>query len=129
MGGRGSFDSKSGTIPVENRKYHQIGEFNGIKIIDSSHFKNGKPPVMSNTKNTAYAIWSQTAGKIKQVAFYKNHVLQKQIDIDGRKSHWHKAGQGEDGDIGRVSHDPDNTFQLSKSQWKLVKELSKWKKG
>lgn len=128
MGGRGAFDSKTGTIPVENRKYHQVGEFNGIKIIESDHFINGKPPVMSNTKNTAYAIWSKTAGKIKQIAFYKNHVLYKQIDIDGAKSHWHNVKIGSDGQIGRVSHVPENVFKLSASQWKLVKVLSKWRK-
>lgn len=128
MGGRGSYDPKTGTIPVENRKYRQIGTFNGIKIIESDHFKNGKPPVMSNTKNTAYAVWSNTAGRIKHVLFYKNHVLTKTIDLDGSKSHWHNVKVNKDGEIGRIPHDPENVFKPSASQWKLIKALTKWRK-
>lgn len=128
MGGRGSFDVRSGSISVENRMCHQIGEYNGIKILDSDHFKNGRPPVMSNTKNTAYAIWSSTAGRIKQVLFYKNHIPYKQIDIQGSLSHWHKVKVGTDGEIGRISHDSENVFKPTKSQWKLIKALSKWRK-
>lgn len=128
MGGRGSFDTKSESIPVENRKYQQIGKYNGITIIDSTHFKNGRSPVMSNTPNTAYAVWSQTAGRIKQVIFYKDHIPYKQIDIQGPSSHWHKIEVGSDGQIGRISHDPDNVFKLSKSELKLIIALAKWRK-
>lgn len=129
MGGRGAFNHKAGFIPVENRRYKQIGEFNGIKIIDSDTIKNGKTPVMSNTANTAYAIWSQTAGRIKSILFYKKHILYKEIDIMGTKSHWHNVSVDKTtGEIGRTTHDKSNTFKLSKSQWKLVKVLSKWRK-
>lgn len=129
MGGRGSFDVINQCIPIENQQYTKIGSYNGIKIIEGITMKNGKPPVMSNTANTVYAVWSNTAGRIKHVLFYKNHVLVKAIDIDGDKSHWHNVYiNSATGEIGRKTHDKKNTFDLSPSQWKLVNVLSKWKK-
>lgn len=65
---------------------------------------------------------------IKQVLFYKNHIPYKQIDIQGSHSHWHKVKVGADGEIGRISHDPENVFKPTKSQWKLINALSKWRK-
>lgn len=129
MGGRGSFNKEAKSIPIENRQYTQIGSFNGIKIIDGITIKNGKPPVMSNTANTVYAVWSKNAKRIKHVLYYKDHVLYKAVDLDGAQSHWHKVYiDSTTGEIGRKTHDKDNIFALSPSQWKLVNTLNKWKK-
>lgn len=129
MGGRGSFDHSSGTIPIEHREYVEIGTIEGIKIIEGISTKNGKTPVMSNSADTAYAVWSETAGKIKHVFYYKDHVLYKAIDLEGSKSHWHHVTvDKETGKIGRISHDPDNVKQLLASQWELVRTLERWRK-
>lgn len=129
MGGRGSFNKISDNIPIENRQYRQIGFLNGIKIIEGITIKNGRPPVMSNSANTVYAVWSSTAGRIKHVLFYKNHVLYKAVDLEGGNSHWHSVRIDPiTFVIGRVSHDSRNIHELSASQWKLVKMLEKWKR-
>lgn len=87
IGGRGAFDISSQCIPLERRQYHQIGSHNGIKIIEGITINNAKTPVMSNTANTAYAIWSQNANRITSILFYRNHILYKQIDVDASNSH------------------------------------------
>jgi hypothetical protein len=129
MGGRGSYDHSAECIPIEKREYVQIGSFNGIKILEGITIKNGKPPVMSNTADTVYAIWSDTAKCIKSVLYYKNHVLYKAIDIVGEKSHWHNVKiNASTGEIGRKTHDHQNFHELSETQWKLVNQLMEWKK-
>ncbi|MGN0222850.1 MAG: hypothetical protein ACI4AM_02360 [Muribaculaceae bacterium] len=128
MGGRGSFDFTTNSIPLENRQYVYLDSFNGIKIIKGITIKNGKPPVMSNTANTAYAVWSDTAARIKHILFYRDHILYKAIDIEGEDSHWHNVSiDSATGVIGRTTHNRKNTFEPSSSEWKLVKALEKWK--
>ena len=78
MGGRGSFDTKTMSIPVENRKYQTLDVIDGIKIIEDFESGNGKTPVMSNTANTTYALWSESAGRIKHIFYYKDHILHYQ---------------------------------------------------
>lgn len=129
MGGRGSYDPVTQSIPVENRKYREMDVIDGIKIISDIESKNGKTPVMSNTANTIYAVYSEAAGRIKHLFFYKNHTLEYAIDIEGDKSHGHKIYvDKEAGIIGRKSHSKDNLYPLNDEQWKLVKKIMKWHK-
>ncbi len=129
MGGRGSFDAETQTIPVENRKYRELDVIDGIKVIENTERKNGPTPIMSNTADTAYAVYSETAGRIKHVFFYQDHVLKYEIDIEGDKSHSHKVFIDKDtGEIGRKKHNNANTFELTTKEWELVKKLMLWKK-
>lgn len=129
MGGRGAVDPETDRIPLDKRRYVQIGTANGLKVIEDPVAKNGKTPVMSNTPNTAYAVYSQKAGRIKHVFFYKNHVLKIAIDLDDAGPHWHKVFLNPDGTIGRKTHDKSNTFQLKPNQLKYIKGLYTWKKS
>lgn len=129
MGGRGSFDHKTSYIPIDNREYRQIGSFGDIEIIEGIYTTNGKTPVLSNSPNSIYAVWSQKAHRIKHVFYYKDHILRKQIDIEGPKSHWHNiAINPQTGEIGRISHDPSNVHEPTNEMWNIINNLSKWKK-
>lgn len=129
MGGRGSFDKATMSIPVENRKYVTLDVVDGIKIIADLESGNGKTPVMSNTANTVYAVWSEKAGRIKHVFFYKNHMLYYAIDLEGKKSHAHNVYVNpETGEIGRKTHSKSNYLELSPKDWNIVNNLEKWTK-
>lgn len=129
MGGRGTFDHASQSIPLENREYTPIGKYGNISIIEGITTTNGKTPVMSNSANSVYAVYSQDAGRIKHIFYYENHILKKAIDLEGSKSHWHKVSfDPATGQIGRLSHDKGNFFKPDDEMWKLIKTLSKWKK-
>ncbi len=129
MGGRGSYDQSSNSIPFANREYSLIGTYGNIQIIEGIKSKNGKTPVMSNGKNSVYAVWSETVGCIKHVFYYKNHVLYKAVDLEGAKSHWHKVNVNpETGEIGRISHDKENVFKPTPEMWDMINHLMKWKK-
>ncbi|MBQ8655848.1 MAG: hypothetical protein IJ527_02135 [Prevotella sp.] len=129
MGGRGSFDKATMSIPVEKRKYKTLDVVDGIKIIEDFESSNGKTPVMSNTANTIYAVWSGTAGRIKHIFYYKNHVLYYSIDLEGKNSHAHNVYvDPKTGKIGRKTHSNGNHLELSTKEWNLVKKLEKWTK-
>lgn len=87
MGSRGAYDKDAQCIPLERREFIQIGTFKNLKIIESIKASNGPTPVMSNSPNAVYAVWSDTACRIKKVYFYKKHILVKEIDLEGSKSH------------------------------------------
>lgn len=130
MGGRGSFDVMTQSIPVENRKYTTLDVLNGVKVIQDIESGNGKTPVMSNTADTVYAVYSEKAGRIKHIFFYENHVLKFSIDLEGDKSHGHKIYVNpKTGEIGRKSHSKDNIQKLTAKQWEMVKLFGKWKKN
>ncbi len=129
MGGRGSFDKATMSIPVQNRKYKTLDVVDGIKIIEDFESGNGKTPVMSNTADTVYAVWSQSAGRIKHVFFYKNHVLYYSIDLEGKNSHAHNVFVNpKTGEIDRKTHSKDNYLELSPKEWNIVNKLEKWTK-
>lgn len=129
MGGRGSFDETTMSIPVQNRKYKTLDVVDGIKIIEDFETLNGKTPVMSNTANTVYAVYSNKAGRIKHIFYYKDHILHYQIDIEGNKSHAHNVYVNpKTGEIGRKTHSKENYFELNQNQWNIVNNLAKWKK-
>ena len=84
---------------------------------------------MSNTANTVYAVWSESAGRIKHIFYYKDHVLYYSIDLEGKKSHAHNVYVNPKiGEIGRKTHSKDNYLELSDKEWIIVNKLSKWKK-
>jgi hypothetical protein len=117
------------SIPVQNRKYKTLDVVDGIKIIEDFESGNGKTPVMSNTADTVYAVWSQSAGRIKHVFFYKNHVLYYSIDLEGKNSHAHNVFVNpKTGEIGRKTHSKDNYLELSPKEWNIVNKLEKWTK-
>lgn len=129
MGGRGSFDKTTMSIPVENRKYKTLDIVEGIKVIEDFESGNGKTPVMSNSSNTKYAVWSESAGRIKHIFYFKNHVLYYSIDLEGANSHAHNVYvDPKTGNIGRKSHSKDNRLELSAKEWYIVNKLSKWTK-
>ena len=130
MGGRGSFDKATQSIPLENREYREIGRIGDIKVIEGIKTTNGKTPVMSNSANSIYGVYSQTAGRITHIFYYENHILVKAIDIDGAKSHWHKVFYNPaTGEIGRLSHDPGNCEKPDPEMWNLINTVSKWRKS
>jgi hypothetical protein len=129
MGGRGSFDRATMSIPVENRKYNTLDVVDGIKIIEDYESGNGKTPVMSNTADTVYAVWSESAGRIKHIFYYKDHFLYYSIDLEGKNSHAHKVFVNKNtGEIGRKTHDKNNYYELSPKEWNIVSKLMKWTK-
>lgn len=128
MGGRGAYDPQTESIPIERREYKEIGQCCGMKILEGTA-SNGKSPVISNTANTAYAIYSNRAGRIKQVCYYDNHILVKQIDLEGAASHWHQCTTNPlNGEIGRTPHDYSNSFPPTPDMWVLIHQLEAWHK-
>ena len=129
MGGRGSFDKATMLIPVQNRKYKTLDVVDGIKIIEDFESGNGKTPVMSNTANTVYAVWSKSAGRIKHIFYYKDHFLYYAIDMEGKNSHSHNVFVNhKTGIIGRKTHKKSNIFELKPEEWIIVNKLAKWQK-
>jgi hypothetical protein len=129
MGGRCSFDYNTMSIPVQNRKYKTLDVIDGVKIIEDFESGNGKTPVMSNTADTTYAVWSESAGRIKHIFYFKDHVLYYAIDLEGDKSHAHHVYMDpKTGEIGRKTHDKNNWEELSAKEWVLVNKLGKWTK-
>ena len=129
MGGRGSFDKATMSIPVQNRKYKTLDVVDGIKIIEDFESGNGKTPVMSNTANTVYAVWSKSAGRIKHIFYYKDHFLYYAIDMEGKNSHSHNVFVNhKTGIIGRKTHKKSNIFELKPEEWIIVNKLAKWQK-
>ena len=127
MGGRGSFDKATMLIPVQNRKYKTLDVVDGIKIIEDFESGNGKTPVMSNTANTVYAVWSKSAGRIKHIFYYKDHFLYYAIDMEGKNSHSHNVFVNhKTGIIGRKTHKKSNIFELKPEEWIIVNKLAKW---
>ncbi len=129
MGGRGSFDKATMSIPVENRKYKTLDVVDDIEIIEDFESGNGKTPAMSNKANVVYALWSESAGRIKHIFYFKNHVLYYSIDMEGKNSHAHNVYvDPKTGEIGRKTHDKNNRLELSPKEWNVVNKLEKWTK-
>ncbi len=122
MGDRGSYSAdygKSGGIPLENRKYSEVGRIGNIKVIQSDETSNNHTPTFSNTKNTTYFAYSKERDKIEHVYYYRNHRLYKSVDFkEGEIPHTHYWSPS--GMVGRKRHDKRNTFELSDRDKRLM---------
>jgi hypothetical protein len=127
MGGRGAFDpnmGRTGGIPVENRRYSEIGTIDNIKIIQCDIFSNNPTTTYSNTANTTYYSYSKEKGIIVHIYYFKNHRLTKSVDFDkDEKPHAHYWNSKI---VGRKKHDKHNTFELSDRDKRLMNKALKW---
>lgn len=129
MGGRGSYNYSTGSIPIENRFFEQIGMLDGIKVLRHKTNAGKSTPVMSNTANTAYAVFSKKENKITSLYFYKNHTLYRSVDIEdnGHAHAHHWEYNPKTGIITRKRHDSSNIFPLTSKETNLVNNARKWK--
>lgn len=127
MGGRGSFDpnmGRTGGIPLENRKYSEIGMIDGIKIIQCDAFRNNPTTTYSNTSNTTYYSYSKERHRIEHIYYFRNHRLVKSVDFEeGRSPHVHYWNSKV---VGRKRHDKHNTHELSDRDTRLMNNAIKW---
>ncbi len=129
MGGRGSFDpnmGRTGGIPIEHRKYSEIGQIDNIKIIQCDAFKNNPTTTYSNTANTTYYSYSKERGVIEHIYYFKNHKLVKSVDFeDGKDPHTHYWNSNI---VGRKKHDRRNRHELSARDKRLMDKAIQWNK-
>lgn len=129
MGSRGTFDpnmGRTGGIPVQNRKYSEIGKIGNIKIIQCDAFSNNPTTTYSNTANTTYFSYSKENGKIEHIYYFKNHKLVKSVDFGkGEEPHAHYWNTNV---VGRKKHDTHNIHGLSDRDTRLMKIALKWNK-
>lgn len=129
MGSRGSFDphmGRTGGIPIENRKYSEIGMIDNIKIIQCDAFSNNPTTTYSNTANTTYYSYSKENGKIEHIYYFKNHKLFKSVDFGkGEEPHAHYWNSNV---VGRKKHDKHNIHDLSDRDKRLMNKALKWNK-
>lgn len=130
MGDRGSYSSgygKTGGIPLDQRKFSEVGKIGGIKVIQSDESKNNHTPTYSNTKNTTYFAYSKERDRIEHIYYYRNHRLYKSVDFkEGETPHvhyWNSSGM-----VGRKRHDKNNSFKLSDRDKRLMKLAKSFKK-
>lgn len=127
MGGRGAFYKSGGSgIAKEYREYSTISQIGRIKVVIWEAGKNNATINFSNTPNTTYYSCSKERMRIEKIYFYRNHRLYKSIDLDIDKGtphvHYWKEGKS----VGRKSHDPNNVFQLSGRDARLVRQAQEW---
>ncbi len=129
MGSRGSFDpnmGRTGGIPIENRKYIEIGKIGKIKIIQCNVFKNNPTTTYSNTSSTTYYSYSKEKGVIEHIYYFKNHKLVKSVDLGkGEEPHSHYWNGNI---VGRKKHDKHNMHELSDRDKRLMDKALKWNK-
>lgn len=127
MGGRGAFDpnmGRTGGIPVENRKYSEIGKIDNIKIIQCDEYSNNPTTIYSNTANTVYYSYSKENGRIEHIYYFKNHKLVKSVDFkENEVPHVHCWNNKM---VGRKKHDKHNHFDLSDRDKRLMNKALKW---
>ncbi len=130
MGDRGSYSSgygKTGGIPLDQRKFSEVGKIGGIKVIQSDESKNNHTPTYSNTKNTTYFAYSKERDRIEHIYYYRNHRLYKSVDFkEGETPHVHYWSSS--GMVGRKRHDKNNSFKLSNRDKRLMKLAKSFKK-
>lgn len=130
MGDRGSYSysyGKTGGIPLDQRKFSEVGKIGGIKVIQSDESKNNHTPTYSNTKNTTYFAYSKERDRIEHIYYYRNHRLYKSVDFkEGETPHVHYWSSS--GMVGRKRHDKNNSFKLSDRDKRLMKLAKSFKK-
>ena len=126
MGGRGAFERSGGQgIAKEEREYSTISQIGRIKVVQWDNGTNNRTITYSNTPNTTYYSYSKENGRIEHVYFYRDHRLYKSIDMkSGETPHVHYWREGQT--VGRKSHDPNNHFELSGRDTRLVKQAQEW---
>ena len=126
MGGRGAFKASGGHgINKEYREYSTVSQIGRIKVVQWDQGTNNRTITYSNTPNTTYYSYSKENGRIEHVYFYRDHRLYKSIDMkSGETPHVHYWREGQT--VGRKSHDPNNHFELSGRDTRLVKQAQEW---
>lgn len=126
MGGRGAFEKSGGSgIAKEYREYSTISQIGRIKVVQWDKGINNKTINYSNTPNTTYYSYSTRYNRIEKIYFFRNHRLYKSIDMKLNETphvHYWKEGKS----VGRKSHDPNNVFQLSGRDARLVRQAQDW---
>ena len=83
MGGRGAFldvDTKDFRFVLNGQTFVNIGEVDGVKVLQRVKPYSVKAPEYSHTENRIYAIVQD--GKLKHLSFYdENHKQYKVIDF------------------------------------------------
>ena len=131
MGSRGKFEDSGLTgISPELREYSEIDRIDGHKVLRWDAGKNNRSPVYSNTPDTIYYSYSSKRKCIEKILFFKDHRLVKSIDMEkgNNPAHVHKWSHA-GSQVGRIPHDPNNIFKLSREDMKFYLKAKSWNDG
>lgn len=140
MGGNGSYSKAHGGMSIAKRTHVDTNyRIDGHKVLVlSDNPSHSKVPMNSNSKSPIYMIAkSNKQGElsITAVAIYENHKAAKVIDLkfdkdgkskeyaNGKGTHMHSWKEDNDGDIGRKSHDKENTYPVETQYKALIKKI------
>ncbi len=151
MGGNGASDyyRKYALDIYDGDRFKQVGMIGNNKVVSTSVHDNTSIPMNSFNSKMYYVTSPKDSTKIVAIAFYsgRTHKIVKSIDLEYDKSgnfipykvvkhkgkvkaigtHVHKwPGNKEKGDVGRKSHDKNNSFEPTKSDMKFIKKALKY---
>lgn len=140
MGGNGSYSKEHGVVPVAKRSHTDTNlRVDGHKVLvlteNNSH---AKIPMNSNSESPIYLIAKVNKHgelTISSVAIYEHHKAAKVIDLkfdkdgksmsydNGKGAHMHNWQENNNGDMGRKSHDKNNTYPVEGKYKELVEKI------
>ena len=151
MGGNGASDYyRKYTLDIyDGERFKQVGMIGNNKVVTTNVKKNTSIPMNSFESKMYYITSPNNPNQIVAIAFYsgRTHKIVKSIDLEYDKSgnlipykvvkhkgknkaigtHVHKwPGNKEKGDVGRKSHDKNNSFEPTKSDMKFIKKALKY---
>ncbi len=147
MGGNGAYQAYlAGTLTTYNgKRYCQIGEIEGIKVIVVEGYPLDSTPMNSFTSSMYYIASIHEPSKISVIAFYDDsHTLIKTIDIEylpdgtvkpykpkegktkGSGTHVHFWPGNTQGGAGRKSGKAGSHYEPSESDWVYINKALKY---
>ena len=151
MGGNGASDHyrKLALDIYDGERFKQVGMIGNNKVVTTNVKTNTSIPMSSFESKMYYVTSPNDSTKIVAIAFYsgRTHKIVKSIDLKYDKlgnlipykvvkhkgknkpigTHVHKwPGNKEKGDVGRKSHDKNNSFEPTKSDLKFIKKALKY---
>ncbi len=141
MGGNGSYSKLLGAVPIAKRTHTDTNHrVDGHKVLlQTSNKLQLKTPMNSNSESPIYLIGSKNKHtgdiQISTIAIYKNHRISKTIDLifdkegkvvkynNGNGSHAHQWQTDDKGNLGRKSHDHENTLPIDDNYGELISHI------
>ena len=129
MGGNGSHIPGQG-VPEARRTHNEWpGRIDGHKILVPKDVPSHESLPMNSNSDSPIYLSSSVDKKtgvitVKKIAIYKNHKLEKVIDLNHGEPHMHRWDEDSKGDIGRKSHNPENKFDVPHEYKSLVDNVN-----
>jgi len=150
MGANGQLGGNFGSfVDAQTGKgYQTIGHFEGMSIVTTSDKRPLSAPIVSQDAVVMGLVRHSAKSQVKYIAFYdkKTKSVKKTIDIlydsegnivpsqykivKGKRvvigTHSHRWEEHAGGNTGRVSHDEDNRFLLTKRELRWLQKAERY---